>query len=90
MPKPRTPLAETVSGLRRIEITLRTAGSDGCTMSDLTAATGLVRRTIERGNDAAELTLGTLREWAFRPYQRIQAAEALRRRHDAAEETRST
>lgn len=57
MPKPRTPLAETVSGLRRIEITLRTAGSDGCTMSDLTAATGLVRRTIDR-NLRALIDLG--------------------------------
>lgn len=57
MPKPRTPLAETVSGLRRIEITLRTAGSDGCTMSDLTAATGLVRRTIDR-NLRALIELG--------------------------------
>lgn len=58
MPKPRTPLAETVSGLRRIEVTLRTAGSDGCTMSDLTAATGLVRRTIDR-NLRALIELGS-------------------------------
>ena len=58
MPKPRTPLSETVSGLRRIEITLRTAGSDGCTMSDLTAATGLVRRTIDR-NLRALIDLGS-------------------------------
>ena len=57
MPKPRTPLSETVNGLRRIEITLRTAGSDGCTMSDLTAATGLVRRTIDR-NLRALIELG--------------------------------
>ena len=58
MPKPRTPLSETVSGLRRIEVTLRTAGSDGCTMSDLTAATGLVRRTIDR-NLRALIELGS-------------------------------
>ena len=58
MPKPRTPLAETVSGLRCIEVTLRTAGSDGCTMSDLTAATGLVRRTIDR-NLRALIELGS-------------------------------
>ena len=57
MAKPRTPLSETVSGLRRIEVTLRTAGSDGCTMSDLTAATGLVRRTIDR-NLRALIDLG--------------------------------
>ena len=57
MPKPRTPLSETVNGLRRIETTLRTAGSDGCTMSDLTAATGLVRRTIDR-NLRALIELG--------------------------------
>ena len=58
MPKPRTPLSETVSGLRRIEVTLRTAGSDGCTMADLTAATGLVRRTIDR-NLRALIELGS-------------------------------
>ena len=58
MPKPRTSLSETVSGLRRIEVTLRTAGSDGCTMSDLTAATGLVRRTIDR-NLRALIELGS-------------------------------
>ena len=57
MPKPRTALSETVNGLRRIETTLRTAGSDGCTMSDLTAATGLVRRTIDR-NLRALIELG--------------------------------
>ena len=57
MPKPRTPLSDTINGLRRIEITLRTAGSDGCTMSDLTAATGLVRRTIDR-NLKALIELG--------------------------------
>ena len=57
MPKPRTPLADTVSGLRRIEVTLRTAGSDGCTMADLAAATGLVRRTIDR-NLRALIELG--------------------------------
>ena len=57
MPKPRTPLYETINGLRRIETTLRTAGSDGCTMSDLTAATGLVRRTIDR-NLRALIELG--------------------------------
>ena len=58
MPKPRTPLADTINGLRRIETTLRTAGSDGCTMSDLTAATGLVRRTIDR-NLRALIELGS-------------------------------
>lgn len=57
MPKPRTPLSDTINGLRRIETTLRTAGSDGCTMSDLTAATGLVRRTIDR-NLRALIELG--------------------------------
>lgn len=58
MPKPRTPLSDTINGLRRIETTLRTAGSDGCTMSDLTAATGLVRRTIDR-NLRALIELGS-------------------------------
>ena len=58
MPKPRTPLSDTVSGLRRIETTLRTAGSDGCTMADLTAATDLVRRTIDR-NLRALIELGS-------------------------------
>ena len=58
MPKPRTPLADTINGLRRIETTLRTAGSDGCTMSDLVAATGLVRRTIDR-NLRALIELGS-------------------------------
>jgi hypothetical protein len=57
MPKIRTPLSDTISGLRRIETTLRTAGSDGCTMSDLTSATGLVRRTIDR-NLRALIELG--------------------------------
>ena len=38
-------------------------------------------------DDVAELTLGGLREWAFRPHQRIEAAQALRRRHDAMQET---
>ena len=57
MPKPRTPLSDTVTGLRRIEVTLKTAGSDGCTMADLTAATGLVRRTIDR-NLRALIELG--------------------------------
>jgi len=57
MPKSRTPLSDTVSGLRRIEVVLRTAGSDGCTMADLTAATGLVRRTIDR-NLRALIDLG--------------------------------
>ena len=58
MPKPRTPLSDTINGVRRIETTLRTAGSDGCTMSDLTAATGLVRRTIDR-NLRALIDLGS-------------------------------
>ena len=57
MPKPRTPLSDTINGLRRIEVTLRTAGSGGCTMSDLTAATGLVRRTSDR-NLRALIDLG--------------------------------
>ena len=42
-------------------------------------------KMTEHPNDVAELTLGGLREWAFRPHQRIQAAEALRRRYDAME-----
>ena len=40
---------------------------------------------IEHPFDVAELTLGTLRAWAHRPYERIEAAQALRRRHDAME-----
>ena len=77
----RTPFWKSVDSLRQLESTIIAAGGGGITISDLQAATGLSRRTIDR-NLIALQTLGAglindgsggriARRWALRADQAV-------------------
>lgn len=54
----KQPITHTLDTLRRIERTIITSGREGCTISDLRAATGTTRRTVDRLLEALQ-TLGS-------------------------------